>query len=48
MQYFDVEQHGPFQVWKINNNPPMNYMTGPLSRELVQLISKLESGATAN
>jgi enoyl-CoA hydratase len=41
MQYFDVEQKGPIQIWKINN-PPMNYMTGPLSRELVQLIGKLE------
>jgi enoyl-CoA hydratase len=41
MQYFDVEQRGPIQIWKINN-PPMNYMTGPLSRELVQLIGKLE------
>jgi enoyl-CoA hydratase len=41
MQYFEVEQHGPIQIWKINN-PPMNYMTGPLSRELVQLIGKLE------
>lgn len=41
MQYFEVEQRGPIQIWKINN-PPMNYMTGPLSRELVQLIGKLE------
>ncbi len=41
MQYFDVEQKGPIQIWKIKN-PPMNYMTGPLSRELVQLIGKLE------
>jgi len=41
MQYFEVEQHGPIQIWKIKN-PPMNYMTGPLSRELVQLIGKLE------
>ncbi len=41
MQYFEVEQHGPIQIWKINS-PPMNYMTGPLSRELVQLIGKLE------
>jgi enoyl-CoA hydratase len=41
MEYFEVEQHGPIQIWKINN-PPMNYMTGPLSRELVQLIGKLE------
>ena len=42
MQYFDVEQKGPIQIWKIKN-PPMNYMTGPLSRELVQLIGKLEA-----
>ena len=41
MEYFKVEQHGHIQVWTINN-PPMNYMTGPLSRELVQLIGKLE------
>ncbi len=41
MDYFDVEQRGPIQIWKIKN-PPMNYMTGPLSRELVQLIGKLE------
>ena len=41
MQYFDVEQRGPIQIWKIKN-PPMNYMTGPLSRELVQLIGRLE------
>ncbi len=41
MEYFEVEQHGPIQIWKIKN-PPMNYMTGPLSRELVQLIGKLE------
>ncbi len=41
MQYFEVEQRGPIQIWKINN-PPMNYMTGPLSRELVGLIGKLE------
>ena len=41
MEYFEVEQRGPIQVWKIDN-PPMNYMTGPLSRELVGLIGKLE------
>jgi enoyl-CoA hydratase len=41
MQFFEVEQQGPIQIWKINN-PPMNYMTGPLSRELVQLIGKVE------
>ena len=45
MQYFEVEQRGPIQIWKINN-PPMNYMTGPLSRELVQLIGKLEGDDT--
>ena len=41
MEYFEVEQRGLIQIWKIKN-PPMNYMTGPLSRELVQLIGKME------
>ena len=41
MEYFEVEQRGPVQIWRINN-PPMNYMTGPLSREMVGLIGKLE------
>ncbi len=42
MQYFRVEQRGPVQTWTMHN-PPMNYMTGPMTQELTQLIGQAES-----
>ncbi|MDO8433902.1 MAG: enoyl-CoA hydratase/isomerase family protein [Candidatus Binatus sp.] len=44
MQHFKVEQHDNVQVWTMHN-PPMNYMTGPMSRELLELIGKAEDDA---
>jgi enoyl-CoA hydratase len=44
MQYFTVEQHQQVQVWTIHN-PPMNYMTGPMSQELLALIAGAEQDA---
>jgi enoyl-CoA hydratase len=41
MKYIDVKQHEQVQVWSLSD-PPMNYMTQPMSRELVQLIGKAE------
>jgi len=42
MKYIDVKQHEQIQVWTLNN-PPMNYMTAPLCRDLLELIGKAES-----
>ena len=39
MQYFKIEQQENVQVWTMSN-PPMNYMTGPMSVELLELIGK--------
>lgn len=41
MKYFTVERSGSVEVWKITN-PPMNYMTAPMCRELLELIGKSE------
>jgi enoyl-CoA hydratase len=41
MKHFKVEQHENVQVWTMHN-PPMNYMTGPMSGELLELIGKAE------
>ena len=42
MEYFKVEQQGPVQIWTMNN-PPMNYMTAPMSQELMQSVGKVEA-----
>jgi enoyl-CoA hydratase len=41
MKHFKVEQHENVQVWTMHN-PPMNYMTGPMSQELLELVGKAE------
>ncbi len=41
MKYITVEQRELVQVWTLNN-PPMNYMTAAMSRELLELIGKVE------
>ncbi len=41
-EHFNVEQHDHVQVWTITN-PPMNYMTGPMSAELLELIGRVEA-----
>src|SRR5271155_5007564 len=44
MKHFTVEQHDDVQVWTISN-PPMNYMTAPMSQELLELIGRAENDA---
>jgi enoyl-CoA hydratase len=41
MKYFNVEQDGHVLVWTINN-PPMNYLTAPMTRELSELLGQVE------
>lgn len=41
MKYFKVEQEGHVQVWTMSN-PPMNYMTAPMTQELLELAGKAE------
>ncbi len=42
MKYFKIERHEHVEVWTITN-PPMNYMTGPMSAELLELIGRAEA-----
>ncbi|HKM99043.1 MAG TPA: enoyl-CoA hydratase/isomerase family protein [Candidatus Binataceae bacterium] len=42
MEYFNTEQDGHVQVWTMHN-PPMNYMTAPMTQELTELIGKVEA-----
>ncbi len=42
MKHFTVEQDGRVQVWSMSN-PPMNYLTAPMTRELLELVGKAES-----
>ena len=44
MKHFTVEQHEHIQVWTISN-PPMNYMTAPMSQELLELVGRAENDA---
>lgn len=44
MNHFSIQQHQHVQVWTISN-PPMNYMTAPMSQELLELIGRAESDA---
>ena len=44
MDYFKVVQHEDVQVWTMTN-PPMNYMTAPMTRELTELIGGAEDDA---
>ena len=44
MKHFTVDQHEHVQVWTIHN-PPMNYMTAPMSQELLELVGRAESDA---
>jgi enoyl-CoA hydratase/carnithine racemase len=41
MDYFKVDQHEHVQVWTMSN-PPMNYMTAPMTQELTALVSDAE------
>jgi enoyl-CoA hydratase len=41
MKYFKVEQEGHVQVWTMSN-PPMNYMTAPMTQELLELVGEAE------
>jgi enoyl-CoA hydratase len=45
MKHFTVDQHEQVQVWTIHN-PPMNYMTAPMSQELLELVGRAESDAS--
>ncbi|MFZ0889510.1 MAG: hypothetical protein WA005_13735 [Candidatus Binataceae bacterium] len=42
MKYFQVEQHEHSRVWTIVN-PPMNYMTLPMTQELNALVEQTEA-----
>ena len=42
MKHFTVDQHEHVQVWTISN-PPMNYMTAPMSQELLELVGRAEN-----
>src|SRR5713226_3403467 len=44
MKHFKVEQHENVQVWTMTN-PPMNYMTAPMTQELTELIGRAEDDA---
>ena len=44
MKNFTVDQNEHVQVWTISN-PPMNYMTAPMSQELLELIERVEGDA---
>ena len=44
MKHFTVAQHEQVQVWTISN-PPMNYMTAPMSQELLELVGHAENDA---
>jgi enoyl-CoA hydratase len=44
MKHFTVDQHERVQVWTISN-PPMNYMTAPMSQELLELVGRAENDA---
>jgi enoyl-CoA hydratase len=42
MEYFKIEQQDAVQISGMHN-PPMNYLTAPMTRELSQLIAALEN-----
>lgn len=46
MKYFKIEQHDQVQVWTISN-PPMNYMTAPMTLELLELAGEAERDESA-
>jgi len=41
MHHFKIVQHENVQTWTMSN-PPMNYMTGPMTQELTELIGRVE------
>ncbi len=41
MKHIKIESHDHVQIWTLSN-PPMNYMTAAMSRELLELIGKTE------
>ena len=41
MKYFTVASEGHVQTWTMAN-PPMNYMTGPMVGELLELVGRVE------
>src|SRR5258707_15333848 len=44
MKHFKIDQHENVQVWTMSN-PPMNYMTGPMTQELTELIGRVVDDA---
>jgi enoyl-CoA hydratase/carnithine racemase len=44
MKHFKIDQHENVQVWTMSN-PPMNYMTAPMTEELTELIGRVEDDA---
>lgn len=44
MKHFTVDQREHVQIWTISN-PPMNYMTAPMSQELLELVGSAENDA---
>lgn len=44
MKHFTVDQREHVQIWTISN-PPMNYMTAPMSQELLELVGRAENDA---
>lgn len=44
MTHFNVKHEGPVQVWTMSN-PPMNYMTAPMTQELLELVGAAEGDA---
>lgn len=46
MKYFNAQQHDQVHVWTISN-PPMNYLTAPMTLELLELIGEAERDESA-
>src|SRR5260370_25896326 len=44
MHHFKIDQHENVQLWRMSN-PPMNYMTAPMTQELTELIGGVEDDA---
>src|SRR5271165_6023348 len=42
MQHFKAEKHDQIALWTMSN-PPMNYMTAEMTRELTELVAKAET-----
>src|SRR5260370_4057023 len=44
MHHFKIDQYENVQTWTMSN-PPMNYMTAPMTQELTELIGRVEDAA---